>query len=212
MTQGSYVYRIFPPEVVSNSFDFEIRPVIHNGTRMRGVFARRPIMARECSLFMGVYPGFRVKKEDSLRKISRFSQKHNVEINIAARKMAAYTLSLKEKEPGYVLDPTDEEGLLAEEFIPYLAGYINEPPPQQPVKSAYVYNQPRARYEAWLVQPVAKDEEIFVSYGRHYLRDYPINPDSFSQQPAHYIPLGSEFIPDPRGSPEPIQVPEVAHL
>ena len=210
MSPASYVYRTFPPEVVSNTHDFDVRRVVHNGRHMRGVFARRTIGVPECSLYMGVYPGYRIRKEESELKVAHYAAQHAVDRRTAIRKVVAYTLSLREKDPGYVLDPTDEEGNLVPEFIPYLVCYINEPPPECPAKAAFVYNQPRQRYEVWLLQGVEQDEEVYLYYGRQYVRDYPFNPNGKDEQFSHYIPSESIFNLDRRGIPAPLQVPDVA--
>lgn len=206
----SFVYRTFPPEVVSNTHDFDVRWVVHNGQRMRGVFARRLITASECSLYMGAYPGYRMKKEDNALKVTRYAAQHSVDHLTAVRQTVVYTLSLRDHDPGYVLDPTDDNGNLLLEFIPYLVCYINEPPPGQPAKAAFVYNQPRQRYEVWLLQAVEQDEEVFLYYGKHYVRDYPINPSVKDELFSHFIPLESTFNPDQRGIPAPLQVPKIA--
>ena len=209
MEQSAYIYRTFSPEVVSNSHDFDVRWVMHNGRRMRGVFARRSIGARECSLYMGVYPGYRMKKEDNALKVTRYAAQHAVGHLTAVRQTVAYTLSLRDHDPGYVLDPTDDNGNLLPEFTPYLVCYINEPPPERPAKAAFVYNQPRRRYEVWLLQAVEQDEEVYLYYGRHYMRDYPINPNACNERFSHFIPSESIFNLDRRGNPLPLQVPDV---
>ncbi len=208
----TYIYRTFPPEIVSNTFDFEVRCVVHHGRRMRGVFARRPIQASECSVFVGIYPGLRIRKVENLHKADRYAIRHSVDRYIAMQKVDAYSLSLRAVDPEYVLDPTDAEGNLIPEFIPYIAGYINEPPPKHLVKSSYVYNQPLQRYEAWLLLPVEQGEEIFIYYGNSYLRDYPIDPASCSVRLSRCIPRESIFQFDHRGIPEPLKVPEIADL
>ena len=209
MVHEVHVYRVFPTEVVSNTFDFDVREVVHNGQKMRGVFARRTINGSDCSVYIGLYPGRRMKKEDSLRKAESCAVRHAVNPQMAVHNIAAYRFSSQQRDPGYVLDPTDDEGKLADEFIPFIAAYINEPPPDRNAKSAYVYNQPRLRYEAWLLQAVERDEEIFVYYGEKYFRDYPINPDAREAHPANLIPAESIFTLDPRGIPQLLQVPEI---
>lgn len=209
MVAGSIVYRTFPPEVASNSHDFEVRWVTHSGRRMRGIFARRTIGAAECSLFMGTYPGLRMSKEENACKVARYAAQYGVDHQTAVRQTVAYTLSLRDHDPGYVLDPTDEEGTLLPEFVPYLVCYINEPPPEYPCKAAFVFNQPRNRYEIWLLKPVTQNEEVYLDYGKHYVRDYPINTGANDGMFSHFIPVDSIFKPDLRGIPAPLQVPEM---
>jgi hypothetical protein len=208
MPQEPNIYRTFPPEIVSNTFDFDVRWMIHNGHWMRGVFARRSIDASECSLFMGSYPGCRKSREENALKVERYAARHGVDQRTAILKTVAYSLSLRKIDPGYILDPTDEEGELLPECIPYLGLYINEPPPGHPSKAAFVYNQPRQRYEVWLLQMVEQDEEIYLYYGSKYVRDYPINPHAYDDRFSHYIPMESIFRPDRRGLPPLLQVPE----
>jgi len=204
---GVHVYRVFPPEVASNSHDFEVRRVAHNDRRMRGVFARRSISPAECSLFMGTYPGHRMSKEENALKVAHYAAQHRVDHQAAVRQTVAYTLSLREHDLGYVLDPTDEQGTLLPEFIPYLVCYINEPPPGCPCKAVFVFNQPRNRYEIWLLQAVQQDEEVYLYYGKHYVRDYPISAGANDGMFSHFIPADSIFKPDLRGLPATLQVP-----
>ncbi len=210
MTPSTFTYRVFPSEVVSNTHDFEVRPVVHNHRRMRGVFARRAIAASECSLYVGAYPGYRKKRENNTIKVASYSKQHKVDERTAIRKVVAYCFSLRNVDPGYVLDPTDEQGNLLPEFIPYIACYVNEPPPDSPTKTAYVYNRPRQRYEVWLLHAVAQDEEVFVYYGGQYLRDYPINPDGRDEHFCHFIPAESILKPDRRGIPPPLCLPDIS--
>jgi hypothetical protein len=146
-------------------------------------------------------------KEENARKVVQYAARHGVDHQTAVRHAVAYTLSLRDHDPGYVLDPTDKEGALLAEFIPYLVHYINEPPPGYPSKAAFVYNRARQRFEVWLLQGVEKDDEIFLYYGKHYVRDYPVNAEASDGQFAHYIPADSTFRPDVRGAPAPLQMP-----
>ena len=209
MPTDPYHYRAFPPEVASNTHDFEVRLVVHNGHTMRGVFPIRSISALECSLYIGTYPGHRRSREENALKVSRYAVRHSVDEKTALQKIAAYSLSLKKIDPGYLLDPTDDEGNLRQEFIPYIVCYLNEPPPGHPAKSVFVYNRPRCRYEVWLLQSVEQDEEIFLYYGKNYLRDYPFNACNDSHQFSHYIPTESIFIPDQRGIPALLAMPDL---
>jgi len=204
---GSYVYRVFPQEVTSNSHDFEVRRVAHNDRQMCGVFARQSIGAAECSLFMGIYPGHRMSREENARKVAHFAVQNGVDYRTAVRQAGAYTLSLREHDQDHVLDPTDEQGSLLPEFIPYLVCYLNEPPPGCVSKAAFIFNQPRNRVEVWLLQAVQQDEEVYLYYGTHYLRDYPIDDGASDGRFSHFIPMDSIFKPDVRGIPAPLQVP-----
>jgi hypothetical protein len=207
MQSDAYIYRVFPPEVASNTLDFNVRRVIHNGTPMRGVFAERRIDVSECSMYVGLYPGYRKSKEEIANKVTRYAAHHFVDEQIAIRKTCAYNLSLERHDPGYRLDPTDEEGDLLPEFASFLVCYINEPPQEHLPKATFVYNQPRQRYEVWLLQAVERDEEVYLYYGKHYLRDYPLN-SACDGRFLHYIPGESVLAPDRRGIPAPLQVPE----
>ena len=174
---------------------------------MYGVFSRRPVGRPDCSLFMGVYPGHRASKEESLIKVDRYAARNAVDRFTAARKTVSYTLSMRKYDPGFVLDPTDEKGALLPEFVSYLVCYLNEPPPGHTPKAVFAYNQPRQRYEVWLLQAVRQDEEVFIYYGDKYMRDYPINDNACDTRRCHFIPAESVFRPDPRGAPAPLQVP-----
>jgi hypothetical protein len=206
MPEGSCVYRAFPPGVVSNTHDFEVRWVAHNDRRMRGVFARRRIAAPECSLFIGVYPGHRKSRQEIRNKFTSYSDRHLVDEHTAILRSCAYNLSLDRVDPGYRLDPTDEDGALLPEFTASVVCYINESPPGAAPQAAFVYNQPRLRYEVWLLHAVERDEEIFLYYGKHYLREYPFN-NTGADHLFHIIPVDCVLEPDPRGVPAPLLVP-----
>ena len=206
MPQGAYVYRAFPPEVVSNTLDFDVRWIVHNARRMRGVFARRRIGIAECSLYVGLYPGYRKSKEEIANKFTSYAARHFVDEHTAIRKTCAYNLSLERVDPGYRLDPTDDEGTLLSEFSSCIVCYINESPPESSPQAAFVYNWPRQRYEVWLLNTVEQDEEIFLYYGKYYLRDYPFNT-TCDNRIFHIIPVDSVFAPDRRGVPSPLQMP-----
>jgi hypothetical protein len=207
MPQEETPYRAFPPEVISNTFDFEVRWVIHNGRRMRGVFARRQIRDSECAVFIGVYPGNRRSEKEHAEKTARYAERHAIDLDQAKRKASAYVLSLKRPDPGYVLDPADEEGVLLPEFSTSLALLVNENPPGAVPKASFVWNAPRNRYEVWLRQAVAQDEEIYLFYGSQYFRDYPVDAELGKDRYYYNIPEGSMFTDDPRGIPEPVQLP-----
>ena len=205
MPKESYVYRAFPPGVVSNTNDFDMRWVTHDNRRMRGVFARRRIDTSECSLFVGVYPGHRKSKAEIRNKFTSYSDRHFVDERTSIRKTCAYNLSLERVDPGYNLDPTDEEGALLPEFTSSIVCYINESPPESLPQAAFIYNRPRSRYEVWLLHAVEQDEEIFLYYGKYYIRDYPFN-NTGADHLFHVIPIESVLAPDLRGIPAPLQV------
>jgi hypothetical protein len=207
MTQADFFYRVFPPDVISNTFDFDVRQVTHNSRSMFGVFARRQIRDSECAVFLGVYPGKRRSEKEQDEKAARYAERHGVEWNAAKRRMAAYVLSLKRPDPGYVLDPTDEEGGLAPEYAAGIVLYVNENPPGAAPKASFVWNAPRSRYEVWLREAAAQDEEIYLYYGSRYFRDYPVDEELGKDEYYYNIPAESVFIEDPRGIPPALQLP-----
>jgi len=207
MPQPDFSYRAFPPEVISNTHDFDVRWVIHNNRCMRGVFARRPISLTECALFIGVYPGHRRSAEEMDTKASHYATCHLVDVETAKRATSAYVLSLKRYDPGYVLDPGGEEGDLLPEFAPGIVLFLNENPPGSVPKASFVYNIPRQRYEVWLQQAVERDEEIFLFYGSQYFRDYPVDAEAGQDRYYYLIPAESVFMPDRRGIPAPLHLP-----
>jgi hypothetical protein len=206
MPKESLVYRAFPSEVVSNTHDFEVRWVVHNDRRMHAVFARRRIASTECSLFVGTYPGYRKSTEEIRNKFTSYADRHFVDDQTAIRRTCAYNLSLERVDPGFRLDPTDEEGALLPEFSSSIVSYINESPPGFLPQAAFVYNRPRRRYEVWLLHEVGQDEEVFLYYGKYYLRDYSFNT-TCDDHVFHVIPAYGTLVPDPRGVPAPLQVP-----
>jgi|WetSurMetagenome_2_1015567.scaffolds.fasta_scaffold89996_2 hypothetical protein len=209
MSPNPFQYRVLPPEVMANTHDFEVRRVVHNGKVMRGVFPRHSIDTLACSLFVGVYPGHRKSRQENALKIRRYAARHAVDELAATRITALYNLSLKNIDPGFILDPTDDEGNLTPEFVPYIVSYINEPPPEYQAKSVFVYNRPRQRYEVWLLQAVEPDEEIFLFYGRNYMRDYPFSANTNDSRYSYTISAESIFIPDQRGIPALLDVPDL---
>jgi hypothetical protein len=211
MPSSAYTYPVFPIEVASNTHDFDVHRVVHNGQAMRGVFARRHIHPSECSLYMGIYPGYRRSKEEIASKVSRYAARYCMDVQTALRKTCAYNLSLEQLDPGYRLDPSDERGVILPEFRDCIVCYINEPPPGHLSKAAFVYNQPRQRQEVWLLQAVGPGEEVYLYYGKQFLRDYPIN-SACDGRFSHYIPPDSILIPDRRGVPDPLLVPELGFM
>jgi hypothetical protein len=201
MNLDNFVYRAFPVEVVSNPFDFEVRLTILNNRLMHGLFSTRGIEANECPLFIGVYPGYRRTIKELTAKSRRISDRAFQEKHPAVQCATPYAFWLGSYDPGYVLDPTDEDGELLPEFAPFIVSYAHEPPPKIHQTAAFVYDRPRQRYEVWLMNPVERDEEVFLYYGNHYLRDYPINLNSTENPFAYYIPEASIFKDDPRCVP-----------
>ncbi len=193
--------------MISNTFDFEVRLVIHNGRRMRGVFARRGIETGETPAFIGVYPGRRKNETEMERKAAQYAARHGVDLRTASRKTNAYVLSLERVDPGYSLDPTGEDGELLPEYAAGIVCYLNENPPGCVPKATFVYNLPRSRYEVWLQQEAAQDEEIFLFYGKQYFRDYPVDIEAGESRYYYLIPAESVLAEDPRGIPAPLQLP-----
>jgi|WetSurMetagenome_2_1015567.scaffolds.fasta_scaffold532545_2 hypothetical protein len=208
MLPDSAAYRVFPIEVVSNTFDFDVRRVMHNTQQMRGVFSRRVIGPAEVPIYIGAYPGYRKHRPEMESKTSRFAARYLMEEKAAVQQISAYLLSLQRYDPGCVLDPTDEDGKLLPEFKPYIVSYLNEPPPGFKQKAVFVYNQARQRYEVWLIQPVEPDEEVYLYYGKRYLRNYSIETNAIEAQFAYFIPAASNYLPDPRGVPQPLDAPD----
>lgn len=194
-------YRMFQPEVTSNTLDFFVGWVCHHGRRMRGVFTRHGIPARDCPLFIGVYPGVMKNHADHHSKVVAYARLHAVDERTATRRVSAYSLSTSRHFPGCLLDPTDEQGILFPSFRSFLAGYLNEPPVNHQPKAAFVFNQPRQRYEVWLMKPVDEAEEIFIYYGEQYPRDYPIDTASTREHVSFRIPAESLLSLDLRGNP-----------
>jgi hypothetical protein len=174
---------------------------------MRGVFARRRIETVDSIVFIGIYPGRRKSQAAMEQKAARYAVRHAVDTRMAARRTNAYVLSLARFNPGYDLDPTDEDGELLPEFAPGIVCYLNENPPGGVPKASFVYNLPRCRYEVWLQEGVEQDEEIFLYYGNQYFRDYPVDAEAAESRYYYIIPEGSAFTPDPRGIPAPLQLP-----
>ncbi|MBN1438566.1 MAG: SET domain-containing protein [Anaerolineales bacterium] len=191
-----FSYFVFPAEVHSNSRDFEIRRAVHNARPMRGVFARRPVAQAECALFIGTYPGRRIRMEEWRRKVKAYADRHAVSLEAAKWTLNRMTFSLERMEPGFLLDPSDENGELLPEFTNHLAGLVNEPPPGCAANAVFAYNRVRARFEVWLQNAVRAGEEIYAYYGSRYRRDYPVG-EVAEDSPFHVIPADSKLIPYP---------------
>ncbi len=200
-------YIAFPTEVVSNTYDFDVRWVIHSNRKMRGVFARRAINEGECGLFIGVYPGLMKTKQESQRKVAQYAERHSMEKQAAAGRVNAYSLWHRYYDSEHVLDPTDEVGKLLPEFALYMALYINEPPPGCMPNAVFVHNRPRKRCEVWLIHAVGQDQEILHYYGKGYIRDYPINMQAVDGRHSFYIGEESSFEADRRATPKPLRLP-----
>jgi hypothetical protein len=193
-------YFVFPAEIHSNRRDFEIRRVTHDGRPMRGVFAKRGIAQHECALYMGVYPGHRTAIEEWRRKVKAYAVRHAVTPESAKWTLNQITFSLERVDPGYLLDPSDADGGWLPEFSTHLAGLANEPPPGRAAVAVFAYNRVRERFEVWLTKAVREGEEIHISYGSRYRRDYPVG-EVAADSPFHVIPADSELIPYPGYAP-----------
>lgn len=200
-------YVVFPAEVVSNTHDFEVRWVVHAGRRMRGVFARRAIRQAECSVFIGVYPGYARTRQEIRHKVGRYAERHALERQAAAGKVTADALCHRQYDAEHVLDPTDEEGHLLLEFAPYIAAYVNEPAPALLANPAIVHNRTRQRCEVWLLHAVGEGDEVYLYYGEQYIRDYPISAPACEDRLAYYLPEGSCLDLDRRAPPPVLRLP-----
>jgi hypothetical protein len=191
-----FTYFAFPAEVHSNDRDFAAHRVAHHGRPMRGVFAGRAVAQEECALFLGVYPGHRTAVEDWRRKVQAYAGRHSISLNAAKWALNRLTFSLERVDPGFLLDPADADGEWLPEFSQHLAGLVNEPPPDRAASAVFAHNRVRERFEVWLTKAVRKGEEIYISYGSRYRRDYPIGELS-EDAPLRVIPADSELITYP---------------
>jgi hypothetical protein len=153
-----------------------------------------------------VYPGKRRSEKAQEEKAARYAGRHAVDMDRAKRATPAYVLSLKWPDPGYVLDPADEEEALLPDFANGIVFYLNENPPGAVPKASFAWNVPRDRHEVWLQQAAAQDEEIYLYYGGQYFRDYPLDAGAFDGRFYYIIPAESAFTADPRGIPAPLQL------
>ncbi len=191
---------VFDWEVMSNTHDFEARVVVHNGYEMLGVVARHDL--KRCPLFVGVYPGVQMSEKKVSQKLADYADRYGVN-RANARQAFRYNIAAENYGRGFELDPTDADGNLLPEFADYLALCVNEAPPQMTPTAACIYNEPRERYEVWLLEPLNEGEEVFTCYGINYVRDYPLNITACHNLEWSYIAKGSTFISDRRGAPSP---------
>ncbi|MBN2004988.1 MAG: hypothetical protein JXA21_16635 [Anaerolineae bacterium] len=195
---------VFGPEVASNTHDFEVRTVTHDGREMLGVVARQDL--KRCPLFLGVYPGLQMSKADSERKLAAYADRYGVD-RAAAELALRYNVAAERYGADVELDPTDDDGHLLPEFAGHIALYVNEVPPRATPTASFIYNEPRERYEIWLLEPLRAGEEVFTCYGNNYRRDYPFNITVCHNREWSHIGNGSTFISDRRGDP-PVWTPE----
>lgn len=74
-----------------------------------------------------------------------------------------------------MIDPTDDDGAILDEFSLCKGLYVNEPPPGQQVNACFALHHGLQRVEVRLLRKVKADEEVFVFYGAGYPRDYLIS-------------------------------------
>jgi len=198
MNSIASAFLVFNQDVMSNTHDFDVRRVVHNDHEMLGIVARRDLA--RCPLFVGVYPGIPLSKADAGRKLAEYADRHGVD-RAAAERAFRYNIAAERYGHGVELDPTDEEGQLLPEFLNHIALYVNEAPPQITPNASFIYNEPRERYEIWLLEPLREGQEILTCYGHNYARDYPFNMMACHNWEWAHIPQGSMFIFDKRGAP-----------
>lgn len=160
-------------DAFSNANAFALAEVSKAGRMMLGVVAKHAISGTPVNI--GVYPGRLINTLQSALKREQYALRYGVTRKLDLQRATAYNRDADELAFDHELDPSDADGNILPEFAGHLALYINEPAPDQPLNATFVYDHPNQRYEAWLILPVAAGEEITVSYGRHYWREYPVN-------------------------------------
>jgi hypothetical protein len=194
------VYRVLPEHLLSNSYDFVVRPTVLAGRTMAGVVTRHAIPKTCCPLFLGAFAGHLRTEAEIEQKIRGYMARHKVERAAATACAVAYNLTLAHYQPGFDLDPTDEDGRLLPDFQGCIVNFVNEAPPGRPIKVTFVFNTPRQRYELWLMHGARSGEELFTYYGPLYERGYPINWRAASRIQPGIIPAESVLLIEERGT------------
>lgn len=148
---------------------FEIRPSKHG----KGCFTLQDLPT---NTVVGVYPGRIINEKQlgvKLSQLTMLQQKGTTDYLVQSK------LHSTDKSKCY-LDPTTQ-GHIDPSWADNPVLYCNEPDIGQTVNLQHVWNYDNDRLELWTCRPVKKDEELLVSYGPSYHRNYQVGQVSGSE-------------------------------
>lgn len=148
--------------VLPNHIEMEVKPATHG----LGCFVQTMIEAPQTLL--GVYPGHIITEEQLQRKLSLLNDTQRKSV----QRYLCQSLLHSEDQVKRYLDPTDTLGNIESSWQKNPALYCNEPDTGQKPTACCVWNYTSQRLEQWSLQPLQKGQEILISYGHSYARDY----------------------------------------
>lgn len=117
---------------------------------------------------VGVYPGIATNEKTMDRKLGAM-QPHQRK---KAMSYMCQSLIWSEDGTNRYLDPCNQHGSLALQFRENPVLYCNEPGPEQKQNICGVWNYDTGRMELWAMKDLSPGEELLVSYGPSYFRNY----------------------------------------
>jgi hypothetical protein len=141
---------------------FEIKQSQHG----KGCFT---LQSLPVNTLVGVYPGRIISEKQLSIKMSQLTipqQKGTMDYLVQSK------LHSTDKSKCY-LDPTTQ-GHIDPSWADNPVLYCNEPDLGQTLNLQHIWNYDNDRLELWTSRPVEKNEELLVSYGRSYQRDYKV--------------------------------------
>lgn len=143
------------------SGEFVIKASRHD----KGCYSVGPISK---TMLIGVYPGFIINERNLLQKMGTLPFETQ---KFVSRYLVQSKLHSTEKSKCY-LDPTNKYGVIDPSFECNPVLYINEPDSDQSSNVHSVWNYDNDRLELWSTKDIKEGNELFVSYGPSYNRDY----------------------------------------
>lgn len=134
-----------------------------------GTFTNQPILNQQ---MINIYPGFIVSEKSLVDKLHHLQPEKQIQVQ---RYLCQYMLE-EAKNPDSViikyLDPTNKQGNIEQTWKHNPALYINEPDKDQTPNLIGVWNYDTLRLEHWSCRDIQSGEELLISYGQSYGRDY----------------------------------------
>jgi len=126
---------------------------------------------------LGVYPGVVTNEKKLTQKLSQMDESSQVRVQ-------KYLVHLRDR---LYLDPTDKySGAIHKTFEHNPVLYINEPDADQVINCVQVNNHDLKRIEIWSLTKIKSNDELLISYGKSYYRDYHTQHLQDNAQGWHY--------------------------
>jgi len=149
--------------IASLAGNFIVKPSCHG----KGCFTAQFLPAKT---LVGIYPGVITNERQLGIKLAQmpFEQQQKV-----FQYLVHSRLHSTEKSKCY-LDPTNKQGSIDESFALNYVLYINEPSKGQTINVQHVWNYDNDRLEIWTLRDIQQGEELLITYGASYCRDYSV--------------------------------------